>query len=139
MQMISVDPGKNFGYAIFPDITKSDVYSYAGVLYGEDQIWSWIAKQRPGLWVVEDYRIRDEKHKGFDHIWQSVFPAQVIGAIKFFAYNTGATVILQQAAIKPAASKRVFGKPYIKSNKKSQHQLDAVLHGLYYLKTKGEK
>lgn len=135
-KMISIDPGKNMGFCIFPDIDSSPTYTDFGSVYGEEEIWKWLGRNRADLWVVEDYLIRDERHGGFDHQWQSVFPAQVIGAIKFWAYNTGAVVVLQQPSIKNAASRMIFRKPYVKSSSKKQHALDAVLHGCYYLKTK---
>lgn len=127
-EILAVDPGTHCGFARFMDGIQTEI----GTLHGEEEIWPWIGKQRPNLWVVEDYKIRDEKHGGFDHQFQSVFPAQVIGAIKFFAWNCGIPVVMQQAQIKYAASPLVFGKPYEK--KSNKHWLDAALHGLYYIK-----
>src|ERR1044071_598816 len=119
-EILAIDPGKHMGYARF----INGIYDDFGTIHGDEEIWVWIGKQRPNLWVVEDYKIRDESHKGFDHLWQSVFPAQVIGAIKFFAYNTGVEVVLQQPSIKSAAHAMMFGKPYEK--KQNKHHLDAI-------------
>ena len=127
-EILAVDPGKHTGWCRFIDGIATEL----GTVHGEEEIWPWIGKQRPGLWVIEDYKIRDSQHGGFDHQWQSVFPSQVIGAIKFFAYNLGTPVILQQPSIKNAAAPMCTGKPYKKQA--SKHHLDALLHGMYFTK-----
>lgn len=126
-EILAIDPGTHCGYARFIDGIVKDF----GTLHKEEEIWPWIGKQRPDIWVVEDYLIRSAKHGGFDHEFQSVFPAQVIGAIKFFAFNTGVPVVLQQPSIKNAASHILTGKPYKKQS--NRHWWDAHLHGGYFI------
>jgi hypothetical protein len=128
-EVLAIDPGTHCGFARFIDGIQVEV----GVVHHEEEIWPWLGKQRPNCWVVEDYKIRSAKHGGFDHEFQSVFPAQVIGAIKFFAYNLGVPVFLQQPSIKNAAAPLVHGKPYKKQA--NRHYYDAFLHGAYFLKT----
>lgn len=127
-EILAIDPGTHCGWARFVD----GIMKEFGTCHREEEIWPWIAHQRPNLWVVEDYKIRDEKHGGFDHQFASVFPAQVIGAVKFFAYNTNTPVILQQPSIKNAACPMITGKPYKKQSNK--HHWDSFLHGAYYIK-----
>ena len=127
-EILAIDPGKHCGWARFIDGINSEF----GVLHDEDEIWPWIGKQRTvSAWVVEDYKIRSAKHGGFDHEFQSVFPAQVIGAIRFFAFNTGVPVFMQQPSIKNAASHILTGKPYKKQA--NRHWWDAHLHGGYFI------
>jgi hypothetical protein len=128
-EILAIDPGTHCGFARF----INDIQHEVGVLHHEEEIWPWLGRQRPDCWVVEDYKIRSAKHGGFDHEFQSVFPAQVIGAIKFFAMNCGVPVFLQQPMIKSAASGLVLGKPYKKQA--NRHHFDAFLHGAYFIKT----
>jgi len=132
-EILAIDPGKHCGYARFVNGLQVEV----GTLHDEEQIWPWLIKQNPGLFVVEDYKIRDERHKGFDHSFQSVFPAQVIGAIKFYAAIRGIPICLQQPTIKSAASAMVTKQPYQK--RANKHYWDAFLHGAYYIKKNGLK
>lgn len=132
-EILAIDPGKSCGFARFIDGVQSEV----GTLYDEAEIYPWLILQKPSLFVVEDYKIRDEKHGGFDHIFQSVFPAQVIGAIRFYALVRQIPVIMQQPQIKYAICPRITGKPYVKSNNK--HHIDAFLHGMHYITYNGKK
>ncbi|SRR5260221_3886453 len=130
-EILAIDPGKHCGFARFINGLQVEM----GTLHDEAEIYPWLIKQTPQLFVVEDYKIRDEKHGGFDHIFQSVFPAQVIGAIRFYALIRQIPVVMQQTQIKYAASPLLFGKPYEK--KQNKHHIDAMLHGAYFIKTKG--
>lgn len=91
----------------------------------------------PDVWVVEDYKIRSARHGGFDHEFQSVFPAQVIGAIKFKAAMYNNKIVLQQPTIKRPAMAMLAGKVYQK--KGNQHAIDAYLHAYYYLMQETKK
>lgn len=130
-EILAIDPGKHCGWARFIDGIMTEL----GTLHDEAEIYPWLIKQTPNLFVVEDYKIRDERHGGFDHIFQSVFPAQVIGAIRFYALIRGILVVMQQPQIKYAASKICFQREYKKQQGK--HWLDAVLHGSYWIKQNG--
>jgi hypothetical protein len=132
-EIIALDPGKHTGFAKFVD----GIMTEFGVLHDEAEIYPWLVKQTPNLFVVEDYKIRDENHGGFDHQWQSVFPAQVIGAVRFYALIRGIPVVMQQATIKRAAAPMCSGKPYKKQANK--HHYDAWLHGAYFIKKNGLK
>lgn len=127
MRIIGIDPGKNCGWCLLEDGIQLGL----GVAVGEEEIWSFLNETKADIWVVEDYKIRSAKHGGFDHEFQSVFPAQVIGAIKFHAATSGAQVVLQQPTIKRPAMAMLSGKVYQK--KSNQHALDAFLHAYYYL------
>ena len=127
-EILAIDPGKHTGYALFID----GIMKEFGTLHDEAEIYPWLIKQTPGLFVVEDYKIRDERHGGFDHTFQSVFPAQVIGAVRFYALIRAIPVVMQQPMIKNAACPMLTGKPYKKQSNK--HHWDAFLHGGYYIK-----
>lgn len=130
-RIIATDPGKHMGYAIFVDGLQKEI----GVVHGEEEIWPWLIQQKCDLMIIEDYKLRDEKHGGFDHQFQSLFPSQVIGALKFYCSIRGIPYVLQQPQIKYAACPLLFGKPYEK--KSNKHHIDAVLHGLYWIKKNG--
>lgn len=132
-EILAIDPGKATGWARFID----GIMKEFGTLHDEAEIYTWLIAQHPNLFIVEDYKIRDENHGGFNHQWQSVFPAQVIGAVRFYALIRGIPVVMQQATIKRAAAPMVYGKPYEK--KANRHHLDAFLHGAYYIKKNGLK
>jgi len=127
MHIIGVDPGKNCGWATFRDGINEGV----GVAVGDEEIWDFIDSSYPDVWVVEDYKIRSQRHGGFDHEFQSVFPAQVIGAIKYKAAVHKELVVLQQPTIKRPAMGMLAGKAYQK--KANNHALDAYLHAVYYI------
>jgi hypothetical protein len=126
--ILAIDPGKHTGYALFVD----GIMKEFGTLHDEAEIYPWLVSQKPDLFVVEDYKIRDERHGGFDHQFQSVFPAQVIGAVRFYALIRTIPVVMQQPMIKNAACPMLTGKPYKKQSNK--HHWDAFLHGGYYIK-----
>lgn len=128
-EILAIDPGKHTGWARFVDGINTEF----GVLHDEAEIWPWLAVQVPNIFVVEDYKIRDETQGGFNHQFQSVFPAQVIGAIRFYAFVRGIPVVLQQPTIKRVASGMLTGKPYKKQS--NRHWWDAHLHGGYFIKT----
>jgi len=128
-EILAIDPGKHCGWARFID----GIMKEFGTVHDEQEIYPWLIRQQPDLFVVESYFIRDEKHGGFDHQFQSVFPAQVIGAVRFYALIRGIPVVMQQPSIKNAACPMLTGKPYKKQQNK--HHWDAFLHGGYYIKT----
>jgi hypothetical protein len=132
-EILAIDPGKHCGWARFID----GIMKEFGTLHDEAEIYPWLITQHPQLFVVEDYKIRDETHGGFNHQWQSVFPAQVIGAVRFYACIRQIPVVMQQASIKRAAAPMVYGKPYEK--KANRHHHDAWLHGAYFIKKSGLK
>lgn len=132
-EILAIDPGTHCGFARFINGIQSEV----GTLHGEEEIWPWLIKQKPDLFVIEDYKIRDEQHGGFNHAFASVFPAQVIGAFKFYCAIRDIPYVLQQPSIKNAACPMLTGKPYRKQANK--HYWDAFLHGGYYIKKAGLK
>lgn len=131
MRMIALDPGTHCGYAIF----ENEFPVEFGTLHGEEEIYHWLKQQvAVDLFVVEDYKIRPVGQKGFNHSWSNVFPAQVIGAIKFHATTYGIPVVLQQPSIKAMGSKMAFNEEYKKRG--DNHDKDAVIHGVYYLRVR---
>lgn len=133
MRFIAVDPGGTTGWAEFND----GVLQNLGELK-EDALYPWLELQSPDLWVIENYRIRPKKlTKGFQHVWSSVVPAQVIGAFKYQAYLTNAEIVLQEPAIKPLGAK-CAGLEYT-TDAKRQHQTDALYHAFFYMRGENRK
>lgn len=131
MKLLAIDPGLHLGWALFENGHSTGL----GTVEGAIAIYNWIAQQTPSVFIIEDYKIRPAKvNRGWDHRWDSIFPAKVIGAIEFHANAYNIPVILQQPAIKPVAARRAGLIDYdTKAKGKGVHQLDAYLHGMYYL------
>lgn len=127
-KLIAIDPGLNTGWAIFTDGALSDT----GITRGEEDIWDFLWNQRTAnIWVVEDYKIRPVSKHGWQQTWSSVFPAQVIGACKLISNRAGSKLILQQPGILLPAARLMGLKNWTKES--SKHNIDAMLHGHYYL------
>lgn len=133
MRFIALDPGASTGYAEFEDAYPVE----AGVLKFGDEFNDWLDNQHPELWVVEDYIVRPQNVAGYGHQWSKGEALQIIGAVKFHARSRMIPLILQQPSIKPMAAK-MSGLEY-KKGKKGVHMNDALLHGSYFWRTKGEK
>lgn len=136
MYILAVDPGTHMGWAEFEDTRFPKAF---GTVHGEEDIWQFIHCQK-GLFdalIVEDYKVRPMGQKGFNHAWNNVFPAQVIGAWKFWASAFHIPVVLQQPSIKAIGAKMAFNRDYKKRS--DNHEEDAIIHGVYFLQTVVER
>jgi hypothetical protein len=134
-KLIAFDPGTHCGWAIFEGEVSTN---FGTVDYPEELMKFLLALPKDiDAVVIEDYKVRDERHGGFDHLFQNVTPAKVIGVIEFYAFIRQIPFFLQQPQIKYSASPMILGKPYKKQGNK--HHFDAFLHGMYFIKTREKK
>lgn len=127
-KLVAVDPGDSTGWAEY-DI-EAKMPSRFGIVKGEEEIWDWLDNESPDLWVVENFRVRPPKKAGWvpANQWGEVFTIRVIGAIRFHARRSKVSVVMQEPNIKRVAE----GWSGIKE-KDGAHEIDALLHGYYFL------
>lgn len=123
MKLISFDPGKTTGFAIFQDCNVINV----GTKKWEIEVLDWINELQADLFVVENFRLRKDQ----TNWWNEGETLQVIGAIKARARMIGCPVELQEPNVKPVAY--AWLKQDYKKGKANMHHMDALVHGNYYL------
>lgn len=130
---MAVDPGSKYTGWVYYDVLNRKV-----VNFGVDGILSFygILLSKPAdVYVVERYSIRvDKDTDGYNHRWSNVEPAQLIGAIKFRAFQLEAEVVMQGSNIKPEGY-ILIGKVYVKG-KPGMHLEDAYAHLAWYFHCK---
>lgn len=140
MQIYSFDPGETTGFAIWnldPDLPP---FFLPPTSFGEmdtKQFHRFLDRQHNNgteeiIYIYEDYLVRiDSRQKGFNHRWNRVIPARVIGAIEFRAYQLGITVVPQQPSIRGIGA-GFAGIPH-DPNKHDKDHISAMKHGYYYM------
>ena len=125
-RFFAVDPGETTGWALFEEGNPVRV----GQEKGEENIWKLIDELHLDLpldfLVIENFRIRP----GTNFAWNSIFPANVIGALKYWAHVHGVKVVLQEPAVKTANVTKLG----VKKSSRYNHAADAVAHGAYFWK-----
>ncbi len=147
------DPGEDFGWAL-----GRDTKLLAG---GTDKMWNvardlWHAIQFPnepfnplrsfdaaragvehsellgpiGRIVSEDWRLYPWAAK--ELAWDRCRTARVIGAMQFMALIEGFPIVLQPAAIKPAAVAAGAEELYYRPLKENRHANDAIQHFVFF-------
>lgn len=133
--LLSFDPGKTTGYAVFQDLKMIS----AGQLDTDElgpsfKIFMELFQQHePVICVVEDYRVY--KHKQKQHAWSELHTAKLIGVIEgaAAAYEDIERVIKQPAFVAKGfctdAKLQEWGL-YLRGQK---HARDAIRHGCYHI------
>lgn len=129
MRILSIDPGKTSGVALFKEgklletLEADENYLLDYITYFANEI---------DIVVIEAF-VHYPWRK--NHAVHSYYTAELIGKIKLKASMHNLKVAIQPALIKKVVSDEVlkhFG--FTKYLKKSSHIKDALRHGLYYLK-----
>lgn len=135
MKLLSVDPGKHTGWAIWNFGSGSPELLTMGVTVDEGQFYNILVRNEwPDLdyLVYEDYKIRPAKvNKGWAHEWNSAPALHIIGALELFARQNEIELVVQQPAQLPVGCGYI-GYPY----KKGIHvpnNISAIAHGAYWL------
>jgi hypothetical protein len=138
VKILAIDPGKHVGWSIIDSDCSPKVIEF-GTTTGDS---NWFQLLDAGKFndvdqvVMEDYKIRpSDLQKGWGHEWNNGPALQIIGAVKFWAYEYSIPVHMQQPSILPSAA-GLTGIPYEKGKKKVHHMM-AMLHGLYWLVKQG--
>jgi len=81
--------------------------------------------------IIEEFRLYPWTAKSL--IWSDMPVCKLIGKIEYICEKNGIKVVFQKASIKrlPFVKKELKGKKF-----KTQHERDAYMHLVYYLKSK---
>lgn len=126
MRVLSLDPGVTTGYAFFVNGELEDT----GTIPQFFGLFSLVIVKKPDVIVCEGYHQRPVK---FAVSRESLVPVEVIGAAKFLCSIYEIPFIEQT----PAAKKLFEGeklKQFVSLWPSTEHERDAVRHGLVYLK-----
>ncbi len=133
--LLSIDPGKTTGYAVFHNVTLTDSGQLKTPTIDETArgINELILQYKPGLKkvVVEDYRIYSWKAK--DHTWSDLLTPRVIGCVETLCALSHIPLIKQS----PQNAKQFVTDDRLREwelyVKGKVHARDAIRHGCYYL------
>lgn len=129
---LSFDPGDTTGIAEFLD---DGTLTWMGQVSLKD-LMEYLNNYEPTremTVIIEDFVLfarRAQQQAG-----SRMKASQAIGIIKMFASRHNAKVVMQQASIKPIALKLTGAR--MPSKHSQTHQIDAYLHGAYYLINQG--
>lgn len=133
-RVLVFDPGESTGW-----VFGIDDYLAAGGTIGRDheKVAQMIFELEPDIVVVERFNLYPGKAKSLS--WNSFYPVEVIGVIKYICMVHGVTLVEQAPSIKKYAGG--FGADWdeFKLRNKSalkvtEHVKDAYQHWKYYLK-----
>jgi len=131
-RLLSIDPGKHVGWAIFENGTVKDLGAISGVEKFDEWLHEVPAKYGPvDVVVMEDFRLF--RHKAQQQIGSRFEASQVIGLVTSWARRNKAELVMQNAdilGIAPKWSKMPMPKDHSKS-----HHVSAYNHAFYYLVT----
>ena len=126
---LALDPGKITGWATFDK--EGNAQDYGQVT--KEELYALLVEKRPKLLIVEDFELFPWKSK--DMPFDTLVAVRVIGAIDFYAWDAGISVILQKPSIKTTGYMWAgIQKP---KNHAVSHGPDAYVHGVYYLQKNG--
>jgi len=137
MKLISFDPGETTGWAIFEDCTPKEF----GNLQHVEELYPFLRDRLTSRYdyqldicIVEDYKVRPVNKAGYSHLWSSVGPARIIGAIQYICWDNNINFVLQQPSDKTIGA-RLMGLPAKPTQGK--HYQDALCHAVTYLHKQG--
>lgn len=121
----SFDPGKTTGVAIGTEagsLSRIEQYSVPELYVFLNQLTA------ADTFIIENFTIRPNKASSF--VWSSMEVIQIIGALKYCAFQVGADVIMQEPTVKVMGYKWAGIVP--PSNHKLSHEADAYAHMVFY-------
>ena len=125
MIILALDPGHTTGWAI---LTEEEVIA-TGLFPDYTGVNELIKKHVPDVAVIEDFILYPWKSRAL--IWNQLWTVQVLGVMKYLLDEVSIPYELQNAVLVKQLSKRLIGKY------SSQHERDAVTHGIVYLQRQG--
>jgi len=148
MMFLGIDPGNTTGWVRVRVVGREAVLGSWGTFDGIPGLAQECESLGMGIEcvVIEEYRVYP--HKAEMHIGSTVFPAQIIGAVKLLATFWSVMVIEQGAGIAKsrwplARIKKLFPEVKFKSSARTlmsdeigRHATDALRHVLNYLERK---
>ncbi len=152
------DPGEDFGWALGRDMkllaggtgkmwdVAQDLWHAinnpsdpSNALRSEATIREGVTKDEVlgsiGRIVSEDWRIYPKEAMSGALNWDRCRTARVIGGMQFMSITASIPMILQPAAIKPAAVAAGAEEMYYRPLKENRHQNDAIQHFVFFTNT----
>lgn len=129
-KLVAIDPGKTIGFAFFngEELQLSGFFnnSYSAI----SRMFELILMFEPDELVIESFRLYPWKAK--EQYWSDFETPEIIGIIKYWAWNQNIKIVMQPASNKiPFPDERLRKlNVYVPNN----HARDAVRHGLYRIK-----
>lgn len=131
-EIVSFDPGDLTGWARWD--VNGDLLA-KGILNFDELLWFLADEPTGAVQVVVYERFRLQRARAVRQSGSSLIASQVIGAIKLFALQQKIPAIGQEIEARDLAAMHTgIKRP---SDHKTGHDIDAVLHGCYYLETLG--
>lgn len=124
MKVLAFDPGGTTGWAVFVD-----GYLNYGTVVKMVDIKKLIVDTRPDYIAIETFKLFPWAAKSLS--WSTLDTVKVIGVMEYIAAEMGIPTVLQS----PADAKAIK----IKRLNASRHAVDAVCHGLLFLRRQGKK
>lgn len=126
--LLSLDPGKTTGWAVFGNDAKVVEYGQADMnaVLDLDKL---IVEYTLSHIVYEDFKLF--RHKALKQVGSRFEASQVIGMAKSWARKYECVLVSQPSDIKPIAQKWSQVEP--PSNHSLSHGIDAYNHGFYWL------
>lgn len=125
---LAFDPGQTTGWCKFDNAGEVVEWGQDSFTELMDHCREWSKEEWDAI-IYEDFVLF--KHKARQQTGSRMPASQAIGIIKTLIHATGAIPIVQDASIKPIASKWTNMKA--PSNHAESHWVDSFNHGAYYL------
>ena len=125
MTVLVLDPGHTTGWAV---LTEEKIVA-TGMFPGYEGVSEVLKKYAPDKAVIEDFALYPWKSNAL--AWNRLWTVQVLGVMKYLLDEQSIPYELQSAALVKRLSKRLIGRY------SSQHERDAVTHGIVYLQRQG--
>jgi len=125
MIVLALDPGHTTGWAV---LTEEKVVA-TGLFAGYDGVPDLLVGYEPDMAVMEDFILYPWRSQAL--AWNQLRTVQYLGVMKYLLDEAEISYVLQKAVLVKKLSKRLIGKY------SSQHERDAVTHGIVYLQRQG--
>lgn len=125
MIVIALDPGHTSGWAV---LTEEEIVA-TGMFPDYYGLPLLLKEHAPERAVLEEFVLYPWKSQAL--AWSQLRTVQTLGVMKYLLDEAGIPYVLQSAATVKQLSKRLLGRYG------SQHERDAVVHGIIYLKRQG--
>ena len=125
MIVLALDPGHTTGWAV---LTEEKIVA-TGMFPGYNELEELLEKYKPEMAVLEDFTLYPWKSHAL--AWSQLETVQNLGVMKFILDRTEVPYVLQKALLVKKLGKRLLHKC------SSQHERDAITHGILYLQRQG--
>jgi len=124
MVVLALDPGHTTGWAV---LTEEKVVA-TGLFPGYDELLEILQKYCPEVAVIEDFVLHPWRANAL--AWNQLWTVQILGVMKYLLDEQSIPYELQSSSLVKRTSKRLVGYT-------SDHERDAVTHGIVYLQRQG--